>query len=77
METKIDAPISIIERGPEERIECHVTEFKGKTYIHIRTYYLDLNDDSWKPTKKGISVPVEQFDDLKEMIKKAEGALNK
>lgn len=74
---KINEPIAIIEKNPIERIECRIENFRNKAYLHLRTYYLDEKDNTWKPTKKGISIPVEQFDDLKAMLEKAEKALNK
>ena len=35
-----------------------VSEFKGVQYLNIREYFLDFEAE-WKPTKKGISIPLE------------------
>ena len=40
-------------------------EFKGKTYIDIREYYVDKNTMETKPGKKGISLTCEQYQTLK------------
>lgn len=37
-----------------------LTEFKGKKYIDIRTFYTDDNGDL-QPTKKGINIPAGVF----------------
>ena len=42
-----------------------VREFKGKTYIDIREYYVDKNTMDTKPGKKGISLSCEQYQKLK------------
>ncbi|KAF7994567.1 hypothetical protein HCN44_004039 [Aphidius gifuensis] len=45
-----------------------VREFKGKTLIDIRTMYTDKNSGELKPTKKGISLSVEQWRKLVDSI---------
>ena len=45
-----------------------VREFKGKTYIDIREYYVDKNTMETKPGKKGISLNCEQYQKLKTLI---------
>ncbi len=42
-----------------------VREFKGKTYVDIREYYVDKNTMETKPGKKGISLSCEQYQKLK------------
>jgi hypothetical protein len=36
----------------------YINEFREQEYLHIREYYLDF-DEEWKPTPKGISIPLE------------------
>ena len=45
-----------------------VRQFKGKTYIDIREYYVDKSTMETKPGKKGISMNVEQYCKLKEIL---------
>merc|ERR1739844_219054 len=45
-----------------------VREFKGKTYIDIREYYVDKKTMETKPGKKGISLNCEQYQKLKTLI---------
>ncbi len=61
--------IADIERNPEEIVRARVTEFKGRHYVDFRTYYLADNDE-WRPTKKGISLAVESFEELESAMGK-------
>lgn len=55
--------VRAIERGPGQQIHIRLTTFRGREYFDLRNFYLDENDE-WRPTKKGIAVPVELFDEL-------------
>ena len=48
------------------QIRLTVSEFKGEEYLHLREYYLDF-DEEWKPTDKGIHIPLE-WDTSKELF---------
>jgi len=52
-----------------------VREFKGKTYIDIREYYVDKNTMETKPGKKGISLNCEQYQKLKTFLDDVDHAL--
>ena len=52
-----------------------VREFKGKTYIDIREYYVDKSTMETKPGKKGISLNCEQYQKLKSVLSEVDGAL--
>lgn len=56
-----------IERNPEEIVRARITEFRGRNYVDLRTYYLASNDE-WRPTKKGVSIGVESFVELEELM---------
>jgi hypothetical protein len=66
--------IKAIERGPGQQIQVRLTTFRGREYLDLRNFYLDDNDE-WKPTKKGIAVPVELYDELMAALKEAGEAL--
>jgi hypothetical protein len=53
-----------------------VNEFKGKVYVNIREFYMDGSGEL-KPGKKGISLPVSQWNKLKELIPDIDAALKK
>ncbi len=41
----------------------------SRTYIDIRTFWLD-DSDEWRPSKKGIAVPIELAKDVAEAMLK-------
>ena len=43
-----------IEKG-EDLVKVSLTEFKGRQYVEVRTYYM-ADDGEWKPTRKGITL---------------------
>lgn len=52
-----------------------ISKFKGKVRIDIREYYQD-DDEEWKPTKKGLSLDVKQWEKLQGLIPLINEAVN-
>jgi len=65
-----------MEKGWNEKIVFGVSEFKGKNYANIRIYYED-DEGEWKPTKKGISINLEDFIEFKERVEELDGFIQK
>lgn len=65
-----DDKISVHEKGTGETVYVYVNEYKGTKYLHIREWYLDAKDNERKPTKKGVTFPLEKIDGLLEAITK-------
>mgnify|MGYP000029415716 FL=1 len=59
------------------QVRLTVSTFRGVEYLSLRQYYLDFNEE-WKPTPKGISMPLtiensrELFIGLTEILSLAE-----
>ncbi|UCF36806.1 MAG: transcriptional coactivator p15/PC4 family protein [Acidobacteriota bacterium] len=66
--------IAEMEKGWNEKIMFSVSEYKGKTYANVRIYYED-DEGEWKPTKKGVTVSVEDFATFREHIEAMEAFL--
>jgi len=66
----LDDKISIHEKGTGETVYVYVNEYKGTKYLHIREWYLDAKDNERKPTKKGVTLPLEKIETLLEAITK-------
>ena len=49
--------VATIERGAKKQLRVTLSEFKEKTYIHIREYV--KIDDFWSATKKGVCLYIE------------------
>lgn len=56
------------------RIRVEVTEYKGKEYVDIRKYYKE--GLGWKPTPKGVMIPVEIFNKVYFKLKRIKTALS-
>lgn len=66
--------IGEMEKGWNEKIVFSLSEFKGKSYADVRIYYED-DEGEWKPTKKGVTVALDDFRQFKENILELESFL--
>lgn len=65
----MEEKITIHEKSRGETINVYIGEYAGKRYLHIREWYLD-KDQTEKPTKKGVAIPLEKVEQLLEAIEK-------
>jgi hypothetical protein len=65
-----------MEKGWNEKIVFGISEFRGKNYANIRIYYED-DEGEWKPTKKGISVNLEDFQEFRQRMEDLNAHLEK
>lgn len=63
---------TVHEKSRGETIDVYVGEYQGKKYLHIREWYLDTKDQTRKPTKKGIAIPLDS-----EKVEKLRNAIDK
>ena len=61
-------------RNAEETLRVSLSLFKGKTYIDIRLFYEDANGEL-APTKKGVTVTPELWDEFRAGVAAAEKIL--
>jgi len=69
--------ISTFAKNALEEIRVGITEFKGKKLIDLRSWYDPGNGEERKPTKKGLTLSVDLFPELKKAILALEEALIK
>ena len=52
------------------REEIHIKRVAKNTreYIDIRTFWFDSKDDDFKPSQKGVAIPVEFVGELKSIL---------
>ena len=55
--------VKLIDKGTGKRIYIRVSRFHDHDYVDIRNFY-QAEDEEWKPTRKGIAIPVELYDEL-------------
>ena len=54
---------TVLEKNSRESLVINQSEFKGVKLVDVRVFYKDENGDL-KPTKKGVSVRLNQLDAL-------------
>ncbi len=60
--------ITRMDKNSQEEIRFSLQEYRGTDLIDIRVYY-DPGSGERKPTRKGISIPVDRFDEFMECLK--------
>ena len=63
-----DRLITTMEKNSQEEIRFSLQEYRGTDLIDIRVYF-DPGSGKRKPTRKGISIPVDRFDEFMECLK--------
>jgi len=71
--------IKDIPKNNKEIIRIEVSEFKGKELINIRTWFSAIDNQTgemtYKPTQKGVTLNVTEFEELKDSVSKLENYL--
>ncbi|MBP7734826.1 MAG: transcriptional coactivator p15/PC4 family protein [Spirochaetes bacterium] len=66
--------IKDIKKNNNEIIRIEVSEFKGRELINVRIWYQAIDSGSgdlvYKPTQKGITLNIAEFEELKDGIEK-------
>lgn len=62
--------IGTIPKNTLEQIRVGIEEYKGYQLLDIRVYF-SADDGEPHPTKKGISINLELFDEFYDLVKKA------
>lgn len=57
---------SIPKRATEE-VFVGLREYRGTRFIDVRSYFLSANGE-WRPSTKGVTLPVEAFGELAETV---------
>ena len=63
IESTDEVLVRAIDKGLGNRIHVRLSRFRERDYLDIRNFY-ETEDGEWKPTRKGIAVPVELYDEL-------------
>ena len=69
--------IASFEKNSFEEVRISLTNFKGKDLIDLRVYYRTDDGGEMRPTKKGITISLEKFSELKNAILALEEVLPK
>ena len=55
-------------RSGEKALNALVKEYEGQVLIHFRHYFKASGQDRWYPTKRGVALTLEEWDNLIEAI---------
>ena len=70
----MDNVIAQFEKNATEVVRVSLTEFRGHKLVDLRVYYSD-DEGQFKPTKKGVSLSVGLYPELKKAIHTLEKTL--
>lgn len=59
-------PIAQFDKNSNEQVRITLEEYRGHRLFDIRSYYHDGVD--WRPTKKGLSLKIELYPELREAV---------
>jgi len=71
----MEALVARISKNPTEEVRVSLTSYRGYDLVDIRVYYQDEQGE-WRPTKRGVSLPIDSFGELRDAISKVEEMLN-
>ena len=71
-----DKLITRMEKNSQEEIRFSLQEYRGTELIDIRVYF-DPGSGKMTPTKKGISIPLERFDEFVDCIENVRKRIGK
>ena len=67
--------IAEIDKNSIEKIRATLSVYKGKDRVDLRVYY-QVDNNEWRPTKKGINLSVDSWDDFKGLVRKVDKAIS-
>jgi hypothetical protein len=68
--------VRAIDKGLGSRIHVRLSRFRERDYLDIRNFY-ETDDGEWKPTRKGVAIPVEFYDELIDALRAAKEEIAK
>jgi Transcriptional Coactivator p15 (PC4) len=71
----MDALVARIAKNPTEEVRVSLSSYRGHDLIDIRVFFQD-DQGEWRPTKRGVSLSVDSFAELREAVVKAEEMIN-
>ena len=59
--------LGFMEMNPTQKLIFSISTFKGKKYFSVRTWF-QAESGEWAPTKKGINLSFDKFEEFEKMI---------
>jgi Transcriptional Coactivator p15 (PC4) len=71
----MEALVARIAKNPTEEVRVSLTSYRGYDLVDIRVFFQDEQGE-WRPTKRGVSLSVDSFAELRDAVVKAEEMLS-
>jgi hypothetical protein len=68
--------IAEFRKNSAEKVRVTLSRFLGKTFVDFRAYFQD-DDGTFRPTKKGIAISPDSWDNFRSAVQAAERELEK
>jgi hypothetical protein len=68
MESNDEIPFGWLPWARGQRLFCTLRTFHGKTGLDIRLFFHDPESGDWRPTQKGIWVPIQRAQEFHDLI---------
>jgi len=68
--------IRAIDKDLGNQIHVRLSRFRERDYLDIRNFY-ETDDGEWKPTRKGIAIPVEFYAEVMDALTEAKSQIEK
>lgn len=52
------------QKNPREQIHVKIMDYNGRAFLDIRTYWRSGEEGAWRPSSKGVTIPVDNFNDF-------------
>lgn len=62
--------IGKISKNNREEVQIKQVSKSGKEYVDIRVFWYDSAEDVFKPSQKGVAVPMDALAELREILEK-------
>lgn len=64
-------------RSKDEKIQFTLSKYRGKRYVDLRLWFKGKENDEFYPTKKGISIPLDQIGQVRKGFEQVSKHLEK
>ncbi|AEB08424.1 transcriptional coactivator p15/PC4 family protein [Desulfobacca acetoxidans] len=71
----MEKPLVTVNKNTKERYHFSIREYQGHKFVDVRLHFLADDEQSWHPTKKGITVLPSLWRDFRAALDQVEAEL--
>ena len=65
-----DIVVHSFSKGEDEEVRFGIQKYRGRYYIDVRVWFQESETLEFKPTRKGVSVSVDRFPEIRKGMEK-------